>query len=307
MTTIHHTGCKSAHTHETQKRGCGSINCRENNNSKYTEYGGGLWTAVAIFGGLTLASKVAGSVVANISSSKNVTSEDVQAEIDEIYDAYSITDEAQLSKNEKDASAELNKASDAVATISANLDTAKSELGALKITLREANSALRGISPDDPNYATLSANLATAKAKLEAKEAEINKLEGALKQAKADEAAKKAEHKQIESDLVRLSNLKVELERVKEREAKEAKNAEEAEAKRKRLEEIDHLSNGDTVAISKLLRQIKNAERMNLGQREDRLRVQLDAALEQYYKNHKVGDNKTIDSLPEAKAYQQVA
>ena len=117
--------------------------------------------------------------------------------------------------------------------------------------------------------------------------------------------AKKAEYDAIVQSQEEIKRLNDKLEKAKVREAREKKEAEEAEEKRKREETIESLSNGDTAAISKLLKQIRNADSLGQDKRGENLKQQLDAALEQYYKNHKIGDNKTIDGLPEAKRFQK--
>ena len=188
------------------------------------------------------------------------SSEELQGEIDSIYEHYGVTDAAGLegkaseAKNAQEtATSTKNEAETAVTTAENNLKTAKEALASAK-------QNLRGAKADDPNYANLQATLSKWEGEVKAKEAELNKAEGALKQAKAEEEAKKAEYDAIVQSQEEIKRLNDKLEKAKVREAREKKEAEEAEEKRKREETIESLSNGDTAAISKLLKQIRNAD-----------------------------------------------
>ena len=64
---------------------------------------------------------------------------------------------------------------------------------------------------------------------------------------------------------------------------------------------IEKLSNDDTENITKILKKLKTAD----DSKKSKYQSQLDDAIKDYYNNHKFGDNKTIDSLPQAKAYRE--
>lgn len=336
MSTVHN----HSQSHTT---GCSGHNCRtkrvkQTNSENLSNIALGVLGAISIFNTARQyipSSKLSSSDNTSVIGNLNRSSEEIQADIDKIYSNYGVTDESDLTKKVVEAEAAVSKSTEAVAIGEKNVDTAKitvnetknnvkvakDKLSGAEATLRNAINALNGVSYDDPNYQTLvsqkvDAEFARNQAKIEKEQLEqqaveaeeaLNKANGELKQLKAEEKVKKEEYDAIVNAQEQIKKLNEQLEKAKLRETKEKERADAAEAKRKREEEIDHLSNGDTAAISKLLRQIRNAESMNLDQREDKLRAQLDAALEQYYKNHKVGDNATIDSLPEAKIHQPAA
>lgn len=62
---------------------------------------------------------------------------------------------------------------------------------------------------------------------------------------------------------------------------------------------IAKLSNDDTKNIKSIINKLKTAD----SSMKPIYQAQLDTAIKDYYKNHKVGDNKSIDNLPQAKKY----
>lgn len=260
--------------------------------------------------------------VSNVDNKRS--SEDIKAEIDNIYANNDVSDEAGLTQKATEANTayenvkkEIETGEKTLETAQNNIKTAKDNVSKTKDSLANAEKSLKNAQKalgkaniDDPNYFDLvqaeSEALATKKLAeqqhkeaqntLEAKEKELNEAKGALKQLKAEEVAKKEAHDSLVQAQDRVRELKNDLEKATAREAREKEEAEKAEAKRKKEEEIGHLSNGDTAAIAKLIKQIGNAS----GDRKEDLTEQLHAALEIYYQKHNKGDNKTIDNLPEA-------
>lgn len=68
-------------------------------------------------------------------------------------------------------------------------------------------------------------------------------------------------------------------------------------------EAMEKYKNEETGDITAILKKLNNARSSGDTKRESELTTKLEEAIEKYYKEHKVGDNKTIDSLPQSKKY----
>ena len=278
-----------------------------------------------------------GGATSNILGNSKLSVEDIDKLINEEYTKLGVADDAELAGKVEEAKTACEQAQERISgdegfdkqietakndikTLNNNIKTTKQSLSEAEKNLKTAKSSLAASNPEEnQNHqqlveavnaaelakTTAEKNLADLEKTLSEKEASLNKLEGAKKQADAELKTRKEQYNTLVNAQKQIKLLKDDLEKAKVREAKEEEDKAKAEEKRKKEETIENLSNGDTAAISKLLKKIRNAESLNFGKREEKLREQLDAALEEYYKTHKIGDNRTIDGLPEAKRFQE--
>ena len=212
----------------------------------------------------------------------NRSSEEIQADIDEITNTYG--DKEAI--NASIAEINIESLENGVSTAKENLKTANKTLEGYKDNLKAAEKSLRMADPDDPNYVNLVRDVRKFQADIKTTEDAIKNKKAELEEAEAALKTKKEEKANLENALRRLEKLDKELERAKK-----------AEAKEKRATEIDHLKNGETATISRLVKEYTKYEKAG---KEEEMQACLDditKAVNIYKQEHPENDNPAMDEF----------
>lgn len=164
--------------------------------------------------------------------------------------------------------------------------------GGLAATIKSLKAEKNNPEVTVERLAAIDAQIGDAEYEYTENEKKIEQLNAQIESDNKSLAESNARIEKIDADISVLDDALIDLKEL-ERQLKKADGR----------DAIENLTNEDTADISDILKQIKSAQANGDSAKVGKLQEKLEKAIEKYYENHEVGDNKTFDKLPQAQAY----